>query len=274
MTDSNVTTNDPTMLADIASRSRAGGRVEEAVYLPRVRLEAGTIAGFEARIDARGSHGDLATRVDVSRSHWLVGEACRQLARWQDAIPDAPPIRMSVGLSGWELAPRDFVGHVARLLQDAGIDPSALCLEISIPTLPTDRGGVLAALVALRGLGVAIGLDHVGTDDSGLDDSGLDDLGHLPVDSVKVHPSLIDGVVHRADDVAIVAAVVAMAHEIGLTVVADGVENPDQLRVLEQLGCDEAQGSYFARPHPAGVVTALLRRPLRWRPHGQSRLAG
>jgi len=91
---------------------------------------------------------------------------------------------------------------------------------------------------------------------------------------VKIDRAFVDGLGCDDGDSTIVAAVVSMAHALGLSVIAEGVETPEQLRRLETLGCDAAQGFYFARPQPAGVVAPLLRRPLRWRPHGRHRLAG
>jgi len=250
------------------------------LYQPIVNLESGTVAGFEALLRWEREEGELLapdaflsvaedTGIVVPIGAWALREACRQTAWWHESIPEAPPFSMSVNLSGRELALPDLAARVAVVLDETGVDPSGLTFELRETAVLHDFDAALAALKGLCGLGVRLSIDDFGT--------GFSSLGYLkrlPVDSVKIDRAFIDGLGLDDDDTDIVGAVVSMAHALGLTVIAEGVETPEQLHQLEALGCDAAQGFYFARPQPAGVVAPLLRRPMHWRPHGHARLAG
>lgn len=250
------------------------------LYQPIVKLESGTVVGFEALLRWEREDGELLapgafmsvaeeTGAIVPIGAWALHEACRQLSYWSDSIPDAPPIAMAVNLSGRELAMPDLVERVSKTLTGTGVDPGNLCFEIQESALLHDFDVALAVLNGLHELGVRLSIDDFGT--------GFSSLGYLkrlPVDAVKIDRTFIDGLGCDSDDSAIVTAVVSMAHALGLNVIAEGVETTEQLRYLEALGCDAAQGYYFALPQTAGVVGALLRRPLQWRPHGRPRLVG
>jgi EAL domain-containing protein (putative c-di-GMP-specific phosphodiesterase class I) len=142
---------------------------------------------------------------------------------------------------------------VETVLGETGTDPKAPCLEITEPALMSDSPSVTTALSALSGLGVGLAIDDFGT--------GYSSLGYIrrfPVSWLKVHALFVQGLGRRADDAAIVAAVAGMGKALGLGVVAEGVERREQLEALRALGCECAQGYYFARPQPTDAIDAVL----------------
>ena len=192
----------------------------------------------------------------------MIEEVCRQAAQWQRDLPGAASLSVSVNLSARQLAHPGLVGTIADALGHAGIAPSTLLVEVTETTIMSDP--VLAATIlhALRSLGVRIAIDDFGTGHS-----SLGYLKELPVDCLKIDRSFVSGLDRDPDDRAIVGAVVSMAHALGLSVTAEGVETLEQLDLLEALGCDVGQGFYFAKPQPAAVAGALVARRMRWERH-------
>jgi EAL domain-containing protein (putative c-di-GMP-specific phosphodiesterase class I) len=169
---------------------------------------------------------------------------------------------MAVNLSGRQFAHSDIVGQVSAALERTGVPPELVCLEITESVLMAEH--TIETVVALRGLGVRLSIDDFGT--------GYSSLGYLrryPVDTVKVDRSFVDGLGAESEDSAIVAAVVGLGHALGLNVVAEGVESEMQLAELVSLGCDRAQGFWFARPQPPDVFAAVVANPRRWRAHAE-----
>ena len=153
---------------------------------------------------------------------------------------------MSVNLSARQLARSDFVSLVTRALQQAGLDPSQLCVEITETAVMEDSDSIVGGLRALRDLGV-----HVAIDDFGTAYSSLSYLTRFPVDALKVDRSFVDGLGRDEQASVIVAAIVGLSHALGLSATAEGVETSEQLDALRELGCDVAQGYYFGHPGPA-----------------------
>jgi CheY-like chemotaxis protein len=155
------------------------------------------------------------------------------------------------------VSPRQFgaelVEVVAAALATTGTEPAALCLEVTESLLMNDVEGSVDVLRELAALGVAVSIDDFGTGYS-----SLSYLKQFPLQELKIDRSFVEGLGRDDNDTAIVAAVVAMAHALGLCVVAEGVETSEQLERLRTLGCEQAQGYYFARPGPASEVDALL----------------
>jgi EAL domain-containing protein (putative c-di-GMP-specific phosphodiesterase class I) len=168
-----------------------------------------------------------------------------------------------VNLSARQLYEPGLVGLVADALGQAGLGPDSLGLEITESVAMDGAGfGVGRAAAALRGLkdlGVRLAVDDFGTGYS-----SLSQLKRLPVDVLKIDRSFVSGLGRDAGDRAIVSAVVTLARDMGLEVVAEGVESEDQLRILRELGCDLAQGYYFARPLSAGAFSARFGGDLAW----------
>jgi diguanylate cyclase (GGDEF)-like protein len=240
-------------------------------YQPIVELVGTTCSGAEALVRwqhpdrglvAPDAFIDLAeeTGLIVPIGAWVLEEACRQLMEWRDAGLVSPTFTMAVNLSARQLAQADLVERVAAALERTGAPPELVCLEITESVLMAET--TIDAIDALRALGVRLSIDDFGT--------GYSSLGYLrrfPVDSVKVDRSFVDGLGTESEDSAIVAAVVGLGHALGLSVVAEGVETELQLAELGALGCDRAQGFWFARPQPADVFAAVVANPRRWHPH-------
>jgi diguanylate cyclase (GGDEF)-like protein len=233
-------------------------------YQPKVALDRDRVVGVEALL--RWQHPELgmvpplefiglaeATGLIVPIGAWVVEEACREAARWRKSFPDRPMLVVSVNLSARQFGP-DLVDVVANALAACGAEPGALCLEVTESLLMDDVEGSVAILEQLSDLGVELSIDDFGTGYS-----SLSYLKRFPLDELKVDKSFVDGLGTDANDTAIVAAIVAMAHALDLRVVAEGVETAEQLERLRTLGCEQVQGYYFARPGPPEDTDELVR---------------
>ncbi len=177
---------------------------------------------------------------------WVLEEACRQAMTWTQALGRTP--RMAVNVSARQLDDPDFAQCVARVLDRTGMPPARLTLEITETILLAEDAAHEAVLMALKELGVQLSIDDFGTGYS-----SLAYLRRLPVDQVKVDRSFVEDVATHGD-VRIMHAVVRLAHDLGLEVVAEGVETLDELEIVRRLGCDVIQGYLLARPaHPAKI---------------------
>ena len=165
-----------------------------------------------------------------------------------------------MNLSARQLADSELVATVKTALANAQLDPSLLLLEITETTLMTDRDRAIEVLGEITALGVRIGIDDFGTGQS-----SLGYLRSLPVHSLKIDSSFVDGLGRDPEGAAIVSAVVHLGHALGLAVTAEGVETTRQLSELRALGCDLGQGFYFAYPQPGPIVQALVRHRFQWR---------
>ena len=163
---------------------------------------------------------------------------------------------MRVNVSGRQLADNKIVDAVAIALENSGIDPAGLCLEVTESVLIEDPESSTATLAELKALGVQIAVDDFGTGYS-----SLEHLRRFPIDSVKIDRSFVRGLPHSSEDVAIVNAVIELGHALNLSVVAEGVETSDQLGNLQAAGCDTAQGFLFSRPEHPDVVDELVMPP-------------
>ncbi len=239
-------------------------------YQPLVHFERSEVIGFEALV--RWEHPERGltppdeflptaeeTGLIVPIGAWVLQEACAQAARWAAETSNRGPLTVSVNLSARQLADPDIVTVVESAVAAAGLDPSLLVLEVTETVLMENRDRAIAVLQALAAQGV-----HIGIDDFGTGQSSLGYLKVLPVHVLKIDQSFIDGLGKDPEDSAIVAAVVTLAHALGLTVTAEGIETSGQLQALRELGCDLGQGYYFARPQPGEIVRALVHHRFRW----------
>ncbi len=245
---------------------RAGLERGELVvhYQPVIRLADETPVGFEALVRwERPGHGLVPpgmflpviedTDLILPVGALVLRRAARQLAEWRASSPAAQHLRVSVNVAARQLRDPAFVDLVRCVLVETGLPGWALTLEITESALVEDSDVILERLHALRALGARLSVDDFGTGYS-----SLRYLKKFPVNQVKIDRAFVDGLGEDRDDEAIVAAVLAMAHALGLEVVAEGVETEVQRDHLRALGCDVAQGYLYARPLPVDQVLAVI----------------
>ena len=225
-------------------------------YQPIVDIATETVVAAEALLRVHNEDGALlspAEFIEAAESTGLIARlgsqvllsTCEQLAAWS-LNGRGSPTEISVNISPRQLADPNLAQHVVRALESAGVAPEHLWLEITESILIGAQPTIDASISYLRALGVRIGLD-----DFGAGQSSLGYLKRFPLDFVKIDRSLIAGLGVNEHDTAIVRATVELAHNLGLTVVAVGVETDVQLEYLQHLGCDRAQGYHFAPALPA-----------------------
>ena len=261
----------PALEADVARRFADVADLRRAIAADELRLRyqpiadtiTGDIVGFEALVrwehPARGLLGPDAFVPLAEESglismlgHWVLGEACAQLRDWR-RHPGHAPLRVSINLSPRQLLDADLVATVARALAENAIPADCIVLELTERVTLEETESTIAALEALRGLGVGLALDDFGTGFS-----GLRNLHRLPVDHVKIDRSFIAGIAGDVQAREIVEAVIGLAHTLGLTVVAEGVETEGQRLALRLMGCDLIQGYLLARPLTPAEAEGLI----------------
>jgi diguanylate cyclase (GGDEF)-like protein/PAS domain S-box-containing protein len=233
-------------------------------YQPLVDLGAGRVFGFEALIrwqhPVRGLVSPAGFIAVAERSGlivpigtWALQEACRQARRLRGSASDGGSPTIAVNLSGIQFAQPNLGDVVAGALSAAGVEGGALWLEITETVLMEDAASTVGSLGALKALGVQLAID-----DFGIAYSSLNYLKRFPVDMLKVDRSFVEGLGSDKESSTIVSAVVGLAHTLGMTALAEGVETAEQLAQVRALGCDAAQGYLFARPEPEDRLGALL----------------
>ncbi len=237
------------------------------LYQPIVRLTDRVMVAVEALMrfeDVDGRIVPPAEFIDVAEDsglivpmgEWILREASRQSARWRGQLRRARPFAVSVNLSVRQLAQGGFAELVAEVLTETGADPHDLRLEITESVLMHTGLRTVETLRAVKEMGIRLGIDDFGTGHS-----SLTYLKRLPIDFLKIDRSFVDGLDGDPEDAAIVAAIIGLARALGLRTVAEGVEREAQIARLLELGCDHAQGYYFARPMSAAAVSDLLDHP-------------
>jgi diguanylate cyclase (GGDEF)-like protein/PAS domain S-box-containing protein len=235
-------------------------------YQPRVSLATGQIVGAEAllrwRMPQRGTVAPMRfiglaeeTGLIVPIGKWVLQTACAQNKAWQDA--GVPPIVVSVNVSPRQFRHESLVQTVAEVLLSTGLEPRYLELELTESMVMHDPPKLVAMLDELKELGVKIAVDDFGTGYS-----SLSYLKRFPVDRLKVDRSFVESMTTEADDATIVRAIIALGHNLGLKVVAEGVETAQQARALRAYQCDEAQGFLFARAVASRVLPRLITRSI------------
>ncbi|GAC1646435.1 MAG: hypothetical protein NVS4B8_18620 [Herpetosiphon sp.] len=242
----------------------------EVYYQPIVDLGSGRITALEALVrwkhPERGLIAPAAfiplaeeTGLIVPLGRWVLETACRQLQLWDRSMPEGAALHISVNLSAKQLQDPRLVADVETILQATGLEPTRLELEITESVLMAQAGGPLAILDALKRLGVRLAIDDFGTGYS-----SLAYLKRLPIDTLKIDRTFVDGLGTDQVDMAIINAIAVLAHSRGLQCVAEGIESSLQWQHVHLLGCDSGQGYYFARPMPAAGVAHLLATPPTW----------
>jgi diguanylate cyclase (GGDEF)-like protein len=237
-----------------------------AVYQPEVDLATGDIVGFECLL--RWHHAEKgwippARMIPVAEETglilpiglWILEQACYQLRVWQQRFPRSKPLTMSVNLSVKQLADPDFVSSVKAILTSSGILPGTLDLELTESTLMEDLDAAQSVLSTLRSLRIGLKLDDFGTGYS-----SLSTLRTVRFDSLKIDRSFVAGLASNDPKAhTIVGMMIGMARALEMTVVAEGIENIQQLEVLQGLGCDTAQGFFLSKPQEPSAIEALLK---------------
>jgi EAL domain-containing protein (putative c-di-GMP-specific phosphodiesterase class I) len=258
------------MRAALALRTQTKDALQRAIssgelvlhYQPIVALDTARPAGVEALVRWRHpAHGlvlpddfiGLAeeTGLIVPLGRWALAEACRAASTWPARGGVEPAV--SVNLSPRECRQNGLVELVGRTLRETGLPPSRLRLEVTERALIEDMGAAHETLQRVRDLGVGVAIDDFGT--------GYSSLGYLrrlPVDALKIDRSFVAGLGEEAPDRAVVEAVTALAHALGKSVTAEGVETPVQLEHVRAAGCDRAQGYFIAEPLPPEAIASLL----------------
>ena len=246
-----------------ASLRRALDRQEFVLhYQPKINLRSGAIVGVEALI--RWQHPTLGLLLPnqfiaiaedcgliLPMGRWVLREACRQTRTWLEM--GLPPITVAVNTSATEFRTKDFLDYVRTTLEETGLAPRYLELELTEGVLMRDATSTDRVLNALAATGVKLAIDDFGTGYS-----SLSYLSRFPIDSLKIDQSFVKQITSNPDDATIVSAVISMGKSLRQRVIAEGVESPEQYAFLLAQQCDEGQGYYFSRPVPAEALAALL----------------
>ncbi len=232
-------------------------------YQPQVSYQSGKIIGVEALL--RWNHPQLGmvapgkfiplaeqTGLISAIGDWVLLKACQQNKMWQDA--GLPCIRMALNLSIHQFHNHQLVNRVSAILKETGLNPKYLELEITETIAMQETGYIIEVLQAFQALGITISIDDFGTEYS-----SLNYLKHLPVDRIKIAIPFVQGIGVSDKDEAITIAIIHLARNLGLNVIAEGVENKAQLVFLTRRMCNEIQGFYYYKPMPADEIEALLR---------------
>ena len=258
---------DPQMLAGLVERLELEADLRLALergelklhYQPTVELATNQVIGFEALVRWQHPTRGLISPMDfipiaegtgliVPLGRWVIAEACRQAVAWGGGV------KMAVNVSVRQFDRCDLPAIVAEVLAETGMPAGQLCLEMTESVLMTDTEENLAALVRLKALGVTLAIDDFGTGYS-----SLAYLRRFPVDTLKIDRSFVERLGEQNDDAALASTIVQLGQSLGMTTVAEGIEEYGQLAALREMGCTYAQGYYFSRPVPAVEAGRLLR---------------
>jgi len=231
-------------------------------YQPQVKLDTGQVVGMEALI--RWQHPELGvvaparfisvaeeTGLIVPIGAWVMRTACAQNKLWHDA--GLGQLRVAVNLSARQFASPTLLDEIAAVLAETGLPPDRLEIELTESLFMSDVTLAVELLHSMKRLGV-----HISIDDFGTGYSSLSYLSRFPIDVLKIDRSFVNAITRDVSDAAIVASIIALAHNLQLDVIAEGVETAEQLEYLRRHGCDQMQGYLFSRPLPADAFEHLL----------------
>ncbi len=232
-------------------------------YQPIVSLQTGKITGFEALSRWQRPEGivppiafiavaeEIGLIVPMNRQLWR--EACQHLRSWQSEFPSSPPLAMSVNISARDFAQPDLASEIRKCLEETGVDPGCLQLEIIETIAMGDAEKSGHVLSQLKSLGVRLSIDDFGTGYS-----SLSRLRRIPVDTLKIDRAFILHMDSDPESREIVRVIITLAHNLGLKVVAEGAETEEHVNLLKQLNCEMAQGYFFSRPADDEAMLKLL----------------
>ena len=235
----------------------------ELYYQPKVHTNTGAVRSAEALIRwVHPERGVITPDAFIPLAEdcgligaigeWVVQEACRQARAWR--LAGLAPMRVSVNLSPSQFRGSGLIHTIRRALDDAGLEPQYLEVELTESAVMSDPEESIAILEQLSAMGVLVSVDDFGTGYS-----SMSYLRRLPIDKLKIDRVFINEIVSRPEDASIVRAIVSLAHSLRLKVVAEGVETPAQLDFLKAVGCDEYQGFHFSRPVPSREFERVVR---------------
>ena len=264
---------DPRMHADLVARLELEYDLRRALegdefvlhYQPTMSLATGQITGVEALLRWRhpvrglvppGEFIPAAENVGLIRpmGRWVLREACRQAAAWRDEHGTAGTFLMSANISASQLQHGDLAQEVAEALQMSGLEPGQLVLEMTESVLMEHTEQTQALLTRLREMGVRLAIDDFGTGYS-----SLSYLQRFHFDIIKIDRSFVERLVEAPGDADLVRTIVQLGQSLHMTTVAEGIEDQQQVRALQRIGCDIGQGYYFSRPAPVEDIEVLLR---------------
>ncbi|MFY9804063.1 MAG: EAL domain-containing protein [Candidatus Acidiferrales bacterium] len=263
---------DPTMHATAAGRfrletdlRRATEREEFCVhYQPIVSLQDFRITGFEALVRwQRPEYGLVMPAGFISAAEdtglilwigkWILQEACRQLCAWNVQFPSLPPFTMAVNISAKQFAQADLVSQVGEILRETGLPPDNLRLELTESVTMRDEDRTTRILSELRMLGVRLCIDDFGTGYS-----SLSYLRRFALDILKIDRSFVSDMLNNSESREIVKTILSLGSNLGMKVIAEGVETAEQVGQLQTLGCQYAQGYFFSRPLDSAAAARTL----------------
>lgn len=231
-------------------------------YQPIVDIEADRLVGFEALVrwqhPSRGfiSPGDFIpiaeeTGLIVPLGNWILNAACQQLANWQAMFPDDCPLKISINLSAQDLRKSSLIADIDSVLAKTGLPGHALTLEITESMLVEDINKTICILTELRSRHIQISIDDFGTGYS-----SLNYLHRLPADFLKIDRSFVSQMQPENRNYQVVKTIISLSNQLGLAVVAEGIESAQQLQWLQKLGCEFGQGYLFSKPLPSDGIEA------------------
>jgi diguanylate cyclase (GGDEF)-like protein/PAS domain S-box-containing protein len=233
-------------------------------YQPIVEVATGLVEGFEALLRWKPADCDLVppgvfipvaeqSGLIVPISDWVLTEACREAGAWHRQYPDEPRLYVSINVSAKHFSHPGFIGHVRKALEKTGIPPRCVKIELTESVAMNDAPSTEETMSQLRAIGVKLSIDDFGTGYS-----SLSYLRRFPVDTLKIDQSFIAAMETERGNCAIVSTVVALGRNLGLQVVAEGVETLSQFEKLRTISCDAAQGYFFSKPVPSDAVCGVI----------------
>lgn len=231
-------------------------------YQPKINLADKKIVGIEALLRWQHENFGLVSPAQfiplaeqngliVPIGDWLTSSICRQIKTWKEQGISVP--RVAINVSGGQLREQDFIGKVSTLMQQADIQGTDLEFELTESILIKSSPETLSKLGQIRGMGIGISIDDFGTGYS-----SLQYLKNFPHDHIKIDQSFIRDIVTNENTASIVSSIISLAHKIGVKVIAEGVENSDQVKYLTDHNCDEIQGFYFSKPLSADSLARII----------------
>jgi len=233
-------------------------------YQPIVSLDDFRLCGFEALVRWRHPERGLISPLDfiplaeetgqiIPIGQWVLMQACKQMHRWQRRYGMEHPLFISVNLSGKQFAQTDLIEKVKNIITETRLNPRGLKLEITESIVMGNIEMATQMLQQLRDLGVQLSIDDFGTGYS-----SLSYLHSFPIDTLKVDKSFVMEMVDKNENIEIVRTIIMLAQNLGLDVIAEGIETKEQLALLRKLKCEKGQGYYFSKPLDTAAAEDLL----------------